>query len=50
MISQLFCLPYAGGSANIYATWKKKIKFVSEVIPIEYAGHGGRFGEEFLNV
>ncbi|HAE51809.1 MAG TPA: hypothetical protein DCG30_00955 [Ruminococcus sp.] len=41
----LFCLSYAGGSANIYNKWKKKSEFV-DVIPIELAGHGSRMREK----
>ncbi|MBE5929346.1 MAG: thioesterase [Lachnospiraceae bacterium] len=47
MVSQMFCLPYAGGSASIYNDWVKKLKSSIDVCPIEYAGHGGRFCEEF---
>ena len=41
----LFCLSYAGGSANIYNKWKKKSEFI-DVIPIELAGHGSRMREQ----
>jgi medium-chain acyl-[acyl-carrier-protein] hydrolase len=39
---KLFCLPYAGGSAMVYSTWKKSLLPGIEVIPIELAGRGGR--------
>lgn len=44
----LFCLSYAGGSANIYSKWKKKSEFV-DVIPIELAGHGSRMKEKLCS-
>ncbi len=39
---KLFCLPYAGGSAMIYSTWRKSMLPGIEVIPIELAGRGGK--------
>lgn len=42
---QLFCLPYAGGSAGIYNKWKKMTDNTIEVCPIEYKGRGSRFNE-----
>lgn len=44
---KVFCLPYAGGSANIYFDWKEKYASMAEIIPIEYKGHGRLFGEPF---
>ncbi len=41
----LFCLSYAGGSANIYNKWKQKSEFI-QVIPVELAGHGSRIREQ----
>ena len=41
---KVFALPYAGGSAMMYQSWKfnnDKIEF----IPLDYAGHGFRFKE-----
>lgn len=43
---QLFCLPYAGGSANYYYDFRQFIHQSIEVIPIEYKGHGRRLREE----
>ena len=37
---QLFCLPYAGGSANIYSKWIGRSKDSVEVYPIELSGRG----------
>ena len=45
---KVFCLPYAGGSKNIYYDWKEKYSDVAEIVPIEYSGHGSRFGEELF--
>lgn len=39
---KLFCLPYAGGSAMVYSSWKKPMLPGIEVIPIELAGRGGK--------
>ncbi|MBQ6303710.1 MAG: thioesterase [Clostridiales bacterium] len=49
MISQMFCLPYAGGSASIYNDWKYKFGNELDIYPIEYAGHGSRFCEEYYS-
>ncbi|MBB6109958.1 Surfactin synthase thioesterase subunit [Mucilaginibacter lappiensis] len=44
---KLFCFPYAGGSAAIYARWKSYLNMDSciELIPIELAGRGKRISE-----
>ena len=47
MSIQMFALPYAGGSASIYNDWVSKLKPSINVCPIEYAGHGSRFCEDF---
>ncbi len=39
---KLFCLPYAGGSANIYMEWKKYLHPLIELNAIELAGRGPR--------
>ncbi len=46
---QMFCLPYAGGSKSIYFDWIDRYSDIVEVIPIEYSGHGSRFGEELYS-
>ncbi|MGG4147606.1 thioesterase domain-containing protein [Paenibacillus algorifonticola] len=47
----LFTIPYAGGSAAIYNRWKKELQPFINVIPIELAGKGTRFGEPpYLNI
>lgn len=45
----LYCLPYAGGSANIYFEWKNKLNSVVTVKPFEYKGHGNRYCEDFYH-
>lgn len=42
---KLFCIPYAGGSANMYNQWQSKLSEGIEVCPIELAGRGSRIGE-----
>jgi len=41
----LFCFPYAGGSAAIYRKWEVLLAPRIEVIPVELPGHGTRLGE-----
>lgn len=44
----LYCLPYAGGSANaIYRKWAQQLDEVINIIPLELAGHGRRMSEPF---
>ncbi len=43
----LLCLPYAGGSARIYRRWSEELGPSIEVVPLEPAGRGTRFGEPF---
>lgn len=43
---KLFCLPFAGGSANsIYSGWSEHLSPTIELIPIELAGRGLRINE-----
>lgn len=42
---RLFCLPYAGGSARIYADWERHLPPFVQVRPVEPAGRGSRFAE-----
>ncbi|MBD3919140.1 thioesterase [Paenibacillus sp. PR3] len=44
---KLFCLPYAGGSATAYSTWKKMFHSTIQVIPVELAGRGSRWDVPF---
>ncbi|GAA4278250.1 thioesterase II family protein [Aquimarina mytili] len=41
----LFCLPYAGGSAAIYSSWKSSLMPNVVLKPIELSGRGRRFDE-----
>ncbi|MCG7526457.1 alpha/beta fold hydrolase [Streptomyces sp. OfavH-34-F] len=42
---RLFCLPYAGGSAQIYAHWQSLLPPDIEIHPVELPGRGSRFHE-----
>lgn len=44
---KLFCIPYSGGSANVYYKWKKELDSSIELCPIEIAGRGKRINEPF---
>lgn len=46
---KLFCLPHAGGTAEIYNRWKKYLHPSIELYPLELAGRGKRFNETFYN-
>jgi len=46
---KLFCLPYAGGTAMIYSSWKKNLHSEIELFPIELAGRGKRCKEPFYS-
>lgn len=46
----LFCLPYAGGSAKaIYGKWVQQLEPWIELKPLELAGHGKRMAEPFAS-
>lgn len=45
---KLFCIPYAGGSAAIYNSWKNICESI-EVQPIELSGRGARHSEPLYN-
>ncbi len=42
---KLFCLPFAGGSAMAYMSWRKQLDKRIDLKPIELSGRGKRFGE-----
>lgn len=46
---KLYCLPYAGGSALIFSSWKKYLSLEIELIPIELSGRGRRIHESLYN-
>jgi medium-chain acyl-[acyl-carrier-protein] hydrolase len=42
---RLFCLPYSGGNASIFAGWADILPATIEVCPIQLPGHGSRIAE-----
>jgi surfactin synthase thioesterase subunit len=42
---RLFCVPYAGGAANIYRRWTESLGAIVEVWAIELPGRGSRLRE-----
>ena len=42
---QLFCLPYAGGSAQNYLRWKQGLPESVRIIPLELAGRMTKLGQ-----
>ena len=42
---RLFCLPYSGASAMVYARWRRSLPEWIEVVPLELPGRGRRFNE-----
>jgi len=45
----LFCLPYAGGSAAVYSKWSKLLNSAIRLHPFEMAGRAGRHREPFYS-
>jgi surfactin synthase thioesterase subunit len=45
---QLFCFPYAGGTASFFQPLQKELAGKIKVLPMEYAGHGVRQKETLL--
>ena len=44
---KLFCIPYAGGRADLFREFAADMPKDITVIPLEYAGHGTRAKEDF---
>jgi medium-chain acyl-[acyl-carrier-protein] hydrolase len=44
---KLFCLPYAGGSAEVYRKWNRYLQKTIALEPLELSGRGKRAGEPF---
>ncbi|TRX76809.1 thioesterase [Pseudomonas mangiferae] len=44
---RLFCLPYSGASAMVYARWRRRLPTWLEVRPVELPGRGVRAAEPF---
>ncbi|BAM91290.1 conserved hypothetical protein [Bradyrhizobium oligotrophicum S58] len=42
---RLICLPYAGGSAMVYARWRRHLPSWIDVVPLEWPGRGVRMDE-----
>jgi len=47
---QLFCIPYAGGSANFFLKFNRFINENIEIVPIELSGHSSRMFEDCLDI
>ena len=45
---RLFCFPYAGGSAQIYADWHEYLPQSVEVVAVQYPGRGSRFVDPLI--
>lgn len=43
--TKLFCIPYSGGSAEVYRKWSKALYSDIQLIPVELPGHGKRIFE-----
>lgn len=46
---KLICIPYAGGSSTVFYPWRKYLDNRIELIPVELAGRGLRYEEDFYN-
>lgn len=44
---KLFCIPYSGGAATVYAPWKKQLSESIELYALELAGRGKRIKESY---
>jgi medium-chain acyl-[acyl-carrier-protein] hydrolase len=42
---RLFCFPYAGGDASIFARWSEELPTTVEVCPVQLPGRRNRFAE-----
>lgn len=47
MTISLICLPYAGGSAQVYKRWTNRLHPDVRLVPAELAGRGSRMDEPF---
>ncbi len=46
---KLICLPFAGGSSASFYKWNDQFGKNTEIIVLEYSGHGTRFGEKLMD-
>lgn len=44
---KLYCIPYSGGSAEIYLKWKRFLPETVTIVPVELAGRGKRIRDSF---
>lgn len=42
---RMFCFPYAGGSAQIFASWWRSLPNFVQVVPVQLPGRGSRISE-----
>ncbi len=42
---RVYCVPHAIGSASLYGEWSDRLPSWVRVVPLEYPGHGRRFGQ-----
>ncbi|MER6015711.1 thioesterase II family protein [Streptomyces bluensis] len=42
---RMFCFPYAGGGASVYAGWQRQLGTRVEVLPVQLPGREGRMAE-----
>jgi medium-chain acyl-[acyl-carrier-protein] hydrolase len=46
---QLFCFPYAGGSAALFKKWQDLVPSRYRIIPLEYPGRGKKYSQPLVN-
>jgi len=46
---RLYCLPHAGGTAQIFRPWRKLLRADIEIHALDYPGHGVRIGQPVLD-
>ncbi|MBU6463204.1 MAG: thioesterase [Bradyrhizobium sp.] len=46
---QLYCLPYAGGSARVFQSWRDILPHDTALIGVEYPGRGRRISERAID-
>lgn len=46
---QLYCLPYAGGSARVFQSWRDMLPADMTLFGVEYPGHGSRISEPAID-
>lgn len=49
MKCKIFAFPYAFGAAHVYQNLKEILCDDIDIVPIEYPGHGSRYGEALMN-